>query len=336
MIILVGRKRLKTTVVDGRSYDPWANLALEEYLLQLVQDDHIILYLWQNQHTVVIGRNQNAWKECNTAKLEAAGGRLARRLSGGGAVYHDLGNLNFTYLMASQYYDLGRQLSVILDAVKSHGIAAAFSGRNDVEAGGRKFSGNAFYHGKSASFHHGTLLVNVEIGALQDYLTVSRDKIAAKGVDSVRSRVVNLAEINSRLTVDSLRESLINSFLAEYGHERIDLALDGMSSDQQYQDLYNKYSSWDWRYGKTPQFDISFVTRFPWGGIELAMNVGQGRVKEAVFYSDAMNADLIADMAEVLYGVELDSSKLSIALGSLIREDNIVMDVVKWLKTLAL
>ena len=277
---------MKTTIVNGRSVNPWANLALEEYLLHTLQEDQIILYLWQNQHTVVIGRNQNAWKECSTAKLEADGGKLARRLSGGGAVYHDLGNLNFTYLMGSKQYDLERQLSVILSAVRNHGIAATFSGRNDVVADGRKFSGNAFYHGQRASFHHGTLLVNVDLAGLQDYLTVSRDKIAAKGVDSVRSRVVNLTELKSTITIDSLRESLMSSFLAEYGHETLELALDEVSSNRRYQELYTKYSSWDWRYGKTPEFDISFATRFPWGGIDLAINVSQGRVKDAKIYSD--------------------------------------------------
>lgn len=327
---------MKTTIVIGHSFDPWVNLALEEHLLQKVQDDQIILYLWQNQHTVVVGRNQNAWKECNTAKLEADGGRLARRSSGGGAVYHDLGNLNFTYLMASQHYDLERQLGVILDAVKSLGIDAIFSGRNDVVAEGRKFSGNAFYHGQRASLHHGTLLVNVDLAVLQDYLTVSRDKIAAKGVDSVRSRVVNLAELDHNITVDCLSESLVKSFLSEYGNETVDLALDELSGNREYLDLYTKYSSWEWRYGKTPQFDISFSTRFHWGGIDLSINVSQGKVKEAKIYSDAMDADLIEAMASRLYGLELDSSVLSLGLTSHLPSNSIVIDVANWIKTLAL
>ena len=327
---------MKTTIVNGRSFNPWTNLALEEHLLHLVQDDQIILYLWQNQHTVVIGRNQNAWKECNTAKLEADGGRLARRSSGGGAVYHDLGNLNFTYLMASPHYDLERQLGVILSAVKSHGVDAMFSGRNDVVADGRKFSGNAFYHGQRASLHHGTLLVNVDLTVLQDYLTVSRDKIAAKGVDSVRSRVVNLSELSPNITVDSLSESLMASFRSEYSNETVELNLDDVLSDKHYQELYTKYSSWDWRYGKTPQFDISFTTRFPWGGIDLAINVAQGKVKDAKIYSDAMDADLIETMAASLVGLELDSRMLSLGLEKQALRDNIVGDVANWLKTLAL
>jgi len=174
----------KLRIFYSEEYNPWYNLALEEYLIDRVEEDEIILYLWQNEHTVVIGRNQNAWKECRCSKLEERdGGYLARRLSGGGAVYHDLGNLNFTFLMERDDYDLHKQLSVILDAVKKLGIEAEFSGRNDLTAQGKKFSGNAFYFGTDKAYHHGTILYDTEIEPLLEYLSVSSEKIKTKGIE---------------------------------------------------------------------------------------------------------------------------------------------------------
>ena len=171
----------------GEGYDPYRNLAVEQHLLETVEDGCCVLYLWQNQNTVVIGRNQNAWKECRTTQLQEDGGHLARRLSGGGAVFHDLGNLNFTFLVRDEDYDLDRQLSVIAVACQALGVGTERSGRNDLLAGSRKFSGSAFYHNMGRSYHHGTLLVNVDMDKLGRYLNPSPAKLRAKGVDSVRS-----------------------------------------------------------------------------------------------------------------------------------------------------
>ena len=176
------------------AYDPFRNLAIEKNLTFLTQEGQCILYLWQNRRTVVIGRNQNAWKECNVDALLADGGTLARRMSGGGAVFHDLGNLNFSFCVRKEDYDVDRQLEVIRQALRREGIEAIKSGRNDLLADGRKFSGNAFYKSGEFCCHHGTIMIDVKGGDLTKYLNVPESKLKSKGVESVRSRVTNLRE----------------------------------------------------------------------------------------------------------------------------------------------
>lgn len=166
---------------------------------------------------MVIGRNQNAWRECRTTLLEQEGGVLARRLSGGGAVYHDMGNLNFTFSLPTADYDLRRQQEVLVAACRRLGIPAECSGRNDILTGGRKFSGNSFYHHGGRSFHNGTLLIDVDMEKLGRYLAPSQGKLESKGVASVRSRVVNLSQVQPGLTVSHMEEALWSAFSEVYG-----------------------------------------------------------------------------------------------------------------------
>ncbi|MCF0150049.1 MAG: lipoate--protein ligase, partial [Firmicutes bacterium] len=210
-------------VYKSISTDPYRNLAIEEYLLDSVKKNCCILYLWQNKNTVVIGKNQNGWKECRTELLKEEGGLLARRLSGGGAVFHDLGNLNFTFLVNTEDYDVDRQLTVIQNACHLLGIDARRSGRNDLLCMERKFSGNAFYKTKEKCYHHGTLLLHADTEKMSRYLNPSAAKLKAKGVDSVRSRVLNLCEVKPDLTVDAMMSALIQSFAAVYGGEPMGL-----------------------------------------------------------------------------------------------------------------
>ena len=197
----------KITYIESGQFHPYKNLAVEEYLLLHCEPQECILYLWQNQNTVVIGRNQNAWKECKVESLEENGGHLARRLSGGGAVYHDLGNLNFTFLVSKENYSIDRQLEVIVKAVQKLGAKAEKSGRNDILIDGKKFSGNAFFDSKGYYYHHGTLLLNVDTASMSRFLNPSKAKLQSKGIDSVRSRVVNLSSLCPDITVDTIQVS---------------------------------------------------------------------------------------------------------------------------------
>jgi lipoate-protein ligase A len=309
---------------------------MEERLLDEVAEDEIILYLWQNQHTVVVGRNQNAWRECHLTRLEDEGGKLARRLSGGGAVYHDLGNLNFTFLMPGGSYNLERQLRVILKAAHLLGIEAEFSGRNDILAAGRKFSGNAFYHGQRASYHHGTLLVDVDLSVLQSYLNVPQQKMAAKGVESVKSRVINLRELVPQLTIEQVKEAMSRAFVAEYGGTGEVMDVGDMLAAPEFKRLYEKYSGWEWRLGKSPAFDITYETRFPWGGIEIGLMVRKGKIEQATIFSDAMEADLIPHMAKRLEGAIFDRETMAESLLDWSRETDtpLAKDVALWIKSI--
>jgi len=315
-------------LIITQSVDPWHNLALEELLFD-AHSEGVSLYLWRNQNTVVIGRNQNAWKECRIEELERDGGKLARRSSGGGAVFHDLGNLNFTFTATKALYDIKRQLQVIINAVGALGIPARFTGRNDiVTESGAKFSGNAFRYSDRVSMHHGTILVDVDMGRLSQYLVPSKAKLRAKGVDSVRARVANLTEYVPSLTVADVREAVIAAFAAEYGECRalFEDALPGaVLAEKQ-----AKYASWEWRCGASPRFDLSLDTRFPWGGVELQFSLAAGRIASASAFSDAMDEAFILRLPAALTGLRLDPAELAAAVAALATPE--ALDVAAWLR----
>ena len=298
----------KLYLYEGDSFDPHYNLAVEEYLLEKTENA-CILYLWQNQNTVVIGQNQNAWRECRLSLLEEEGGILARRISGGGAVFHDLGNLNFTMLMPSEEYDLDRQFSVIETTCRLLGIPAERSGRNDVLSEGRKFSGNAFYRGKTASFHHGTLLVDVDMEKLGRYLSPSKAKLAAKGVASVRSRVVNLRQLRPDLTVPMLKAALAQAFSKVYGLPVELLTAADMDADA-IEALRLRNSTWEWNCGRKLPFSVTVEGRFPWGGVEIGMEVESGAVKAVKVWTDAMDETLPQRLEADILGRKLTPSDL--------------------------
>ena len=305
-------KNLYCYIAQGT--DPFRNLAAEKYLLDTLPENGVILYLWQNAQTVVIGSNQNAWSECRCALLQEEGGTLARRLSGGGAVYHDLGNLNFTFLCAEQDYDLEKQLSVIALACQKAGIAAERSGRNDLLAEGKKFSGNAFYHHQGKAYHHGTLLIDTDGEKLSRYLTPPKAKLQAKGVASVRARVVNLKELSPALTPQKMAELMQAAFSEIYGAEPKMLP---PIEEQLLDPLAKEFADPSFLFGRSPQCDMVLEERFEWGQMELQLTVQKGAIQEVAAYTDAMEHTLAPAVVSALKGAPFTPAGIKAALASL-------------------
>lgn len=291
------------------TWNPWRNLAVEKYLADCIEPGDVILYLWQNDHTVVIGRNQNAIRECRAQLLEQESGFLARRTTGGGAVYHDLGNLCFTFLASPERYDLEKQLGVIQAACRTFGVETEFSGRNDIiTKDGFKFSGNAFSNSSRCRIQHGTLMVNVDVSQLGRYLTPSKEKMKAKGVKSVKSRVCNLKDLNPAITTDAMRGALKESFCAIYGDfaELNPAVLD----NPRVQETYDLYSSWDWKYGKSPVCEVSYDKRFTWGELTVELKLSSMYISEICVYSDCLDVDLPGILENLLRGKRYDMADL--------------------------
>ena len=197
--------------ICSENTSPYYNLALERSLFDFVDEDTVILYLWQNSHTIVIGKNQNAYAECKVDEFIKDGGTLARRPSGGGAVYHDLGNLNFSIICNESIAKEHTYQRIVKEALGYFGIVSEFNGRNDLTVDDKKFSGNAFYVKDDVLCQHGTILINSDFKELSKYLTPDISKLERNHVKSVESRVVNLSEISDKITVESMKEAMIKA-----------------------------------------------------------------------------------------------------------------------------
>lgn len=311
----------------GSSTSPYQNLATERYFTEKVVDNaSCILYLWQNENTVVIGRNQNAWKECRTGLLEHEGGNLARRLSGGGAVFHDLGNLNFTFSVSEENYDLSRQQQVLLTACRLLGIRAELSGRNDLLADGRKLSGNSYYSHNGKAFHNGTLLINADMSKMSRYLSPSQAKVSSNGVNSVRARVVNLRELCPGLTVATMAAVMNKAF--EIVYDLTSVPLHEEDFDQSILDKFQaEFSSYDWIYGHNLAFDFSCGDKFSWGEVNLQLRVEDGMCHDISVYTDSMDADLASIIECALKGCTFSADALCCAVNATEISDKIRTDI---------
>lgn len=296
------------------SGDGHINLASDEYVLEKYRSgefEGVTLLFYVNTDAVIIGRNQNAWRECNIARMERDGVQLVRRHTGGGAVYHDGGNLNFSFITGEKLYDKDRFTRVVLAACRAIGIEAEVTGRNDITFGGRKFSGCAYGLSGTARAMHGTMLISSDLDRLSGYLSPSKLKLAAKGISSVRSRVMNLSEA-AQVSADRMRELISAEFIKEFGPAE-ELILDP-ENDAELARLIEKQRSWEWRFGSTPVFDAAFEGRLSFGELRLEMRLKAGRVERATVFTDSLDADIPAEIEALVKGCRFDGGCIAEAL----------------------
>lgn len=272
-------------IISGEN-NPYYNIALEKELFENVGRDERILYLWQNEKTVVVGRNQNPFMECNVEKIISDGGYIARRVSGGGAVYHDLGNLNFTFISSVQDSDIAKQIEVIKAAVLKFGIISEASGRNDILTNGKKFSGHAFYEEDGKSFHHGTLMLDVDTDYLVSILKPSSLKLNSKGIASVKQRVINLKDINKDITVSNMCEALKESFEQTYGKAG---SIQRYTLEVHKPKYYDDFRSEQWIFGESPEYDLIKEEKLTQGNFQFCLNVRDGIISSAKIYTDSIS-----------------------------------------------
>ena len=304
---------MRLRVIRTGNTNPYVNLATEEYLTMNAEADVMTLFLWQNAHTVVIGKNQNPWRECNVEAIKRDGIYLARRMSGGGAVYHDMGNLNFTFIARDDLYDVKRQTSVILLACRLLGIDASMTGRNDLTVDGRKFSGHAYYSSHGCNYHHGTIMMDVKADDLSKYLNVSESKLKSKGVASVRSRVTNLAEhvdeplksADTKGLIEAMSYAMIRAAKMEYACNASTEELPEIP-----QELLDKYASEEWRLGTRIPFETEIVHRFDWGEVQIQLSMRGEYINDCRIYSDSLETAMFDTVAQLLRGCKYDAQSI--------------------------
>ena len=303
---------MKTNVVISNQFDPYLNLAVETYLTDHQEDGMVTMYLWKNERTVVVGLNQNPFAECDVRRLTDDGGHLMRRRTGGGAVYHDLGNLNFSFIADKNDYDVRKQQSVIQEALRHFGLEATISGRNDLLCHDRKFSGNAFFNGSQNNLHHGTILIKTDSEMMQRYLTVNKAKLQKHGVKSVASRVVNLSEL-ADITSENIVKPLTDAFEKVYGINAESIDFETLASLDEVKNTERRISSHDYLYRKWEHFKATKKQQFPWGGVELQIDVdeSQGTLQHVAIASDCLDTDIIHLTETLLQGQPLHQRPFS-------------------------
>lgn len=307
--------------IDNKGiHDPMINLAIEEYVLRNLDGNESYLLFYINEPSIIIGKNQNTAEEINTKYVEEKGIKVVRRLSGGGAVYHDLGNLNFSFITkddGESFHNFKKFTEPVVKALKKLGINAELSGRNDILAEGKKISGNAMFSTRGRMFSHGTLMYDVNVDDVVASLKVKKDKIESKGIKSVRSRVTNIADfLENPITIEEFR-SLILKYIFEGSEEVPEYVLTEEDWNKIHEISKERYQSWDWNYGKSPKFNLQNSHRFPVGSIDIRLEVNKGCIESCKIYGDFFGVGEVAEIEELLNGVRYEREAIAEALADL-------------------
>jgi lipoate---protein ligase len=288
--------------------DPHFNLALEEYVLNYLDPKEDYVILWQNEPSVIIGRNQNTIEEINAKYIKDHNINVVRRLSGGGAVYHDLGNLNFTFIVSSSKDSVSnfkKFTEPVINALGRLGINSEFSGRNDITIDGKKFSGNAQYYSKNRLLHHGTILFNSDLTVVQQALNVKIDKLQSKGIKSVRSRVTNIYPyLEKEVCIEEFKDTLLKFLMNDEGYKENEYILTENDLSKIKELMETRYLKWQWNYGESPAFDVEKNKRFEGGNLSLKFNVKDGKLQGLKIHGDFFGRKDIAEIENILKNKE--------------------------------
>ncbi|KAF2071902.1 hypothetical protein CYY_006781 [Polysphondylium violaceum] len=333
----------KIKIYKSTTNNPLFNIATEDWLFKQFNLNQQTLFLWRNTPTVVIGRYQNPYKECHLQRMDEDNVVLARRYSGGGAVYQDLGNTNFTFLSNTNSYDKHRNTSIIINSLKNLGIPEPeASGRNDIIVQGKKISGSAYKQSGQRSFHHGTIMIDVNLDSLQKYLNPNKDKLKSKGISSVISRVVNLKTLNENLNHETICSTIIDEFQKTYGEFNVEieeLNTSDLERIPSLNEVYQTLNNWDWRYGNSPAFEHQFEKRFDWGTIDINLNCTKSIIDKVKIYSDSLNPTMIELLSNNLLGMRYTTQDISIGIDrcknvlQTVETDNQLEELKNWLIT---
>lgn len=300
--------------INNLSNNPWYNLAFEEYCFKNLPKDENYVILWINEPAIIVGKNQNTIEEINSDYVRENNIKIVRRVTGGGAVYHDLGNLNFTFITTvsgAVKIDFGKINIPMLKSLERLGINAELSGRNDLTLEGKKISGIAQSVEKNRVLNHGTILFDTDLTVLSNALNVKKDKIESKGVKSVKSRVTNIRPyLNLDVDILTFKDLLIENIFALEDLKPEEYKLTDLQLDEVDKLFKEKYSTWEWNYGESPEFDYKNYKRFPFGSIEVRLEVKSGIIQESKIYGDFFGVEDVGLLEEKLKGKRYDRQVL--------------------------